>query len=148
MWIGLVAGTTGALSLKGVEQLSRMLCKAMMYQGIAPCCVMSVEIACEDKLPLLYYSQLTLLDASLDIIQDQLSAGGAYGFNIPPDPIFSLVHIKPNNLRVVVDDDVVGEIPDGQDILARFTEVPAQFSSDGRNDAEEYNNEYEVHLVF
>ncbi|OXN29434.1 hypothetical protein CDV57_01306 [Aspergillus fumigatus] len=80
MWIGLVAGTTGALSLKGVEQLSRMLCKAMMYQGIAPCCVMSVEIACEDKLPLLYYSQLTLLDASLDIIQDQLSAGGAYGF--------------------------------------------------------------------
>lgn len=56
--------------------------------------------------------------------------------------------MKPNNLRVAVDDDVVGEIPDGQDILAQHTEISAQFSSDGRDDTEGYNNGYEAHLVF
>jgi hypothetical protein len=69
-------------------------------------------------------------------------------YNVQPDRILSLVHIKQNNLRVVVDDDVVGEIPEGQDIIARFTEVSAQFGSDGRDGTEGYDNGYEVHLVF
>lgn len=69
-------------------------------------------------------------------------------YHIPPDRIFSLVHIKSNDLRVVVDDDVVGDIPDGQDMLARFTEVSAQFNSAGRNDTEGCDSGYEVHLLF
>ncbi|GFF96670.1 hypothetical protein IFM47457_11000 [Aspergillus lentulus] len=70
-------------------------------------------------------------------------------YKVQPERILKLVHITPNSLRVAVDDDVVGAaIPEGQDMIAQFTEVPAQVSSDGQEDGEGHNTGYEVQLVF
>jgi hypothetical protein len=90
-----------------------------------------------------YYRAIYLRERTTSDFIYQLSRK----YNIQPDRILNLVLIKPNNLRVVVDDDVVGEIPEGKDILARFTAVSAQFGSDGRDDTDGYNNGYEVLLV-
>ncbi|RHZ56146.1 putative CP2 transcription factor [Aspergillus thermomutatus] len=69
-------------------------------------------------------------------------------YNVHPDRILRLVHTTPNSLRIAVDDDVVAEIPEGQDMIAQFTEVPAQLSSDGQDEGEGYSTGYEVQLVF
>ncbi|KAH2362357.1 hypothetical protein KXV98_005460 [Aspergillus fumigatus] len=98
----------------------------------------------DDKQQEPYYRAIYLRERTTSDFICQLSRK----YKIQPDSILSLVHITPNNLRVVVDDGVVGEIPEGQDMFARFTEVPAEFGSDGRDDTEGYNNGYEVHLFF
>jgi hypothetical protein len=98
----------------------------------------------DDKQQEPYYRAIYLRERTTSDFICQLSRK----YKVQPDRILSLVHIKPNNLYVIVDDDVVGEIPEGQDILARFTEVSAQFNSDGRDGTEGYRNGYEVHLVF
>lgn len=98
----------------------------------------------DDKQQEPYYRAIYLRERTTSDFICQLSRK----YKIQPDSILSLVHITPNNLRVVVDDGVVGEIPEGQDMFARFTEVPAEFGSNGRDDTEGYNNGYEVHLFF
>jgi hypothetical protein len=114
---------------------------------ILSCCQ---HVACfyvrflDDKQQEPYYRAIYLRERTTSDFICQLSRK----YKVQPDRILSLVHIKPNNLYVIVDDDVVGEIPEGQDILARFTEVSAQFNSDGRDGTEGYRNGYEVHLVF
>ncbi|KAH3318759.1 hypothetical protein KXV19_002012 [Aspergillus fumigatus] len=91
-----------------------------------------------------YYRAVYLTERTASDFIDQLSKK----YNVQPDRILSLVHINPNSLRVAVDDDVVGAIPEGQDMIAQFTEVPAPVSSDGEGEGEGDSTRYEVQLHF
>lgn len=44
--------------------------------------------------------------------------------HIDPSRIVRMVKINQNGLIIVVDDDFVGELVDGQDMVARFSEIP------------------------
>jgi hypothetical protein len=91
-----------------------------------------------------YYRAVYLTERTASDFIDQLSKK----YNVQPDRILSLVHINPNSLRVAVDDDVVGAIPEGQDMIAQFAEVPAPVSSDGEGEEGEHSTGYEVQLLF
>ncbi|GFG24968.1 grainyhead-like protein 2 homolog [Aspergillus udagawae] len=91
-----------------------------------------------------YYRAVYLTERTASDFLDQLSKK----YNVQPDRILSLVHINPKSLRVAVDDDVVGAIPEGQDMIAQFTEVPAPLSGDGQDDGERHSTGYEVQLLF
>lgn len=43
--------------------------------------------------------------------------------NIDPDRIVRILRINNNRLKIMVDDDVVRELPEGQDMVAEFTEA-------------------------
>lgn len=41
-------------------------------------------------------------------------------FNIDPHRITSVTHVNSKGLRIIVDEDVVRELPEGQDMLVEF----------------------------
>lgn len=43
--------------------------------------------------------------------------------NIDPSRVVRVLHIKENGLKIMVDDDVVRELPDGQDMDVELSEV-------------------------
>lgn len=91
-----------------------------------------------------YYRAVYLSERTASDFLDQLSKK----YNVKPDHILSLVHVKPNSLRIAVDDDVVEAIPEGQDMIAQFTEVPGRLSSEGQDEGEGLSTGYEVQLLF
>jgi hypothetical protein len=42
---------------------------------------------------------------------------------IDPDRIVRVLRVKDNGLKIMVDDDVVRELPDGLDMVAEFSEA-------------------------
>lgn len=49
---------------------------------------------------------------------------------IDPQRIIRVLLVKENGLRIMVDDDVVRELPDGQDMVAEISETAAYDASD------------------
>lgn len=45
---------------------------------------------------------------------------------IDPDRIVRVLRVNHNGLKIMVDDDVVRELPDGQDMVAEFSETKAE----------------------
>lgn len=62
-----------------------------------------------------YLTERTTSDLADKIAQKQ---------RISPDRIVRIVHISQTGLQVQVDDDLVRELPEGQDMAAEFAEVP------------------------
>lgn len=63
----------------------------------------------------IYLTERTARDLAEKTLQKQ---------QIDPNRMSRLLHIKPNGLKVMVDDDVVAQLPDGQDMVADLSEVP------------------------
>ena len=51
--------------------------------------------------------------------------------HIDPARVVRILHVNENGLRIMVDDDVVRELPEGQDMIADIYETPSAFSGDG-----------------
>ena len=45
-------------------------------------------------------------------------------FNIEPQRVTRVTHVNARGLQIVVDEDVVRELPEGQDMLVEFAPVP------------------------
>jgi hypothetical protein len=44
-------------------------------------------------------------------------------YNIDPDHIIRILRVNREGLKIMVDDDVVQQLPEGQDMVAEITEV-------------------------
>lgn len=49
---------------------------------------------------------------------------------LDPQRIMRVLLVKENGLQIIVDDDVVRELPDGQDMVAEISETPTLDSTD------------------
>lgn len=54
-----------------------------------------------------------------------LIAGISEKFNINPDRISRVTHVNAKGLQIIVDEDVVRELREGQDMVVEFTPVSA-----------------------
>ena len=63
-----------------------------------------------------YLSQRTVRD---------LVAGIADKFNMDPDRISRVTHVNAKGLQIIVDEDVVRELQEGQDMVVEFTPITA-----------------------
>lgn len=50
---------------------------------------------------------------------------------IDPERIVRILHVNQSGMRIMVDDDVVRELPEGQDMVADIIETPGQDNSSG-----------------
>jgi hypothetical protein len=51
--------------------------------------------------------------------------------HLDPARIVRILHVNQNGLRIMVDDDVVRELPEGQDMIVDIYESPATTNEDG-----------------
>lgn len=51
--------------------------------------------------------------------------------HIDPERIVRILHVNQNGMRIMVDDDVVRELPEGQDMVADIIETPTPDTSSG-----------------
>jgi hypothetical protein len=85
-----------------------------------------------------YLTERTTRDLAEKIAQKQC---------VNPDRIVRVTHVNQAGLRIMMDDDVVRELPEGQDMAAEFAEVPAPMpTSDAGVDVA--STGYEVTLSF
>lgn len=47
-------------------------------------------------------------------------------FQIEPTRVAQVTHINSRGLQIIVDEDVVRELPEGQDMIVEFAPVPAE----------------------
>ncbi|EAW07111.1 putative CP2 transcription factor [Aspergillus clavatus NRRL 1] len=88
-----------------------------------------------------YYRAVYLTERTASDLISQL----AKKYNVSPDQIVRLVHVRSTGLQVVVDDDVVQVIPEGQDMVAQISQVPNEPDSEVKTESV---TSYEVQLVF
>ncbi|KAK1146378.1 hypothetical protein N8T08_003165 [Aspergillus melleus] len=60
----------------------------------------------------LYLKERTVHDLTVQICRKQ---------NMDPDSVARVLHVNPGGLKVIIDDDVVQQLPDGQDMMAEIT---------------------------
>ncbi|KAI9046087.1 uncharacterized protein KD926_003925 [Aspergillus affinis] len=60
----------------------------------------------------LYLKERTVHDLTMQICRKQ---------NMDPDSVARVLHVNPGGLKVIIDDDVVQQLPDGQDMMAEIT---------------------------
>jgi hypothetical protein len=65
---------------------------------------------------------------------------------IDPQRIVRVLHVKENGLKIMVDDDVVRELPDGQDMVVEISEASA-FDNAVANSSDHLNPAVEVKLA-
>lgn len=51
--------------------------------------------------------------------------------HLDPAHIVRILHVNKNGLRIMVDDDVVRELPEGQDMIVDVSESPAPSEANG-----------------
>lgn len=69
-----------------------------------------------------YYRAVYLMQRTAE----ELVNGIAAKLDIEPSRIQRAVHLKKNGLEVLVDDDVVRELPEGQDMLVEIYEIKTE----------------------
>ncbi|KAF9891113.1 hypothetical protein FE257_005049 [Aspergillus nanangensis] len=70
---------------------------------------------CQDE----YYRAVYLTERTVSDLMRQISTKQRFD----PDRIVRVLHVKQNGLKIMVDDDVVRELPDGQDMVVEITEA-------------------------
>jgi hypothetical protein len=53
--------------------------------------------------------------------------GISHKFQIDPLRVTQVTHVNSKGLHIIVDEDVVRELPEGQDMLVEFAPVPTDF---------------------
>lgn len=61
---------------------------------------------------------------------------------IDPQRIVRVLHVKQNGLKIMVDDDVVRELPDGQDMVVEISEASSIEGSGNLSSAVEVKLSY------
>lgn len=74
-----------------------------------------------------YYRAIYLTERSVRDLMRKISEK----HRIDPKRIVRVLHVNENGLRIMVDDDVVRELPEGQDMIADIYETPNKLSGDG-----------------
>jgi hypothetical protein len=55
----------------------------------------------------------------------ELTSSIAMKFNFEPTRILQMINVNQNGLSIKVDDDVVRELPEGQDMILEFSRITA-----------------------
>ncbi|OJJ51602.1 hypothetical protein ASPZODRAFT_12416 [Penicilliopsis zonata CBS 506.65] len=83
-----------------------------------------------------YYRAIYLTERTVRDLMDKISEKQ----KIDPDRVSRVLHVNQRGLRIMVDDDVVRELPDGQDMVAEFSEASAAKHTEPRG--------YEIKLTY
>lgn len=73
-----------------------------------------------------YYRAIYLTERSVRDLMKKISEK----HRIDPQRIVRILHVNENGLRIMVDDDVVRELPEGQDMIVDIYETPNMPSGD------------------
>ena len=74
-----------------------------------------------------YYYAIYLAERTVRDLMEKISMKQ----QIDPMSIVRVFHVKRNGLRIIVDDDVVRELPEGQDMIVEISEVSRVDEPDG-----------------
>ncbi|KAL5333855.1 CP2 transcription factor-domain-containing protein [Aspergillus crustosus] len=77
-----------------------------------------------------YYRAVYLTERTTRDLMEKISVKQ----RIDPQRIMRVLLVKENGLRIMVDDDVVRELPDGQDMVAEISEAPMHDAKSGGTD--------------
>ncbi|KAL1979218.1 hypothetical protein VTN96DRAFT_6431 [Rasamsonia emersonii] len=80
----------------------------------------SSEHSGDDYYRAVYLSKRTVQDLMVKISEKR---------KIDPDRIVRILRVNHNGLKIMVDDDVVRELPEGQDMVAEFSETKTEFDT-------------------
>ncbi|GFF48626.1 putative zinc metalloproteinase YIL108W [Aspergillus udagawae] len=90
-----------------------------------------------------YYRAVYLTERTVRDLMEKISMKQ----KIDPQRIVRVLHVKENGLKIMVDDDVVRELPDGQDMVVEISEASA-FDNAVANSSEHLNPAVEVKLSY
>lgn len=79
-----------------------------------------------------YYRAVYLTELTVRDLMEKISLKQ----HIDPRRIVRILLVKQNGLKIMVDDDVVRELPDGQDMIAEISEEKADSPSDHEEPAD------------
>lgn len=68
-----------------------------------------------------YYRAIYLSERTVRDLMKKISEKN----HLDPSRIVRILHVNQNGLRIMVDDDVVRELPEGQDMIVDISESPA-----------------------
>lgn len=96
--------------------------------------LMNITVACfyvrfagTESHPEEYYRAIYLTERTVRDLMRKISEK----HHIDPERIVRILHVNQSGMRIMVDDDVVRELPEGQDMVADIIETPDQDNSDG-----------------
>lgn len=90
-----------------------------------------------------YYRAVYLTERTVRDLMEKISMKQ----KIDPQRIVRVLHVKENGLKIMVDDDVVRELPDGQDMVVEISEASA-FDNAVANSSDHLNPAVEVKLSY
>ncbi|EAW09694.1 grainyhead-like protein [Aspergillus clavatus NRRL 1] len=90
-----------------------------------------------------YYRAVYLTERTVRDLMEKISMKQ----KIDPQRIVRVLHVKQNGLKIMVDDDVVRELPDGQDMVVEISEATA-FDNAVANSSENLRPGVEVKLSY
>ncbi|PWY92431.1 hypothetical protein BO70DRAFT_367575 [Aspergillus heteromorphus CBS 117.55] len=90
-----------------------------------------------------YYRAVYLTERTVQDLMEKISVKQ----RIDPQRIVRVLHVKQNGLKIMVDDDVVRELPDGQDMVVEISET-ASLESAAATGAANLNSAVEVKLSY
>lgn len=78
-----------------------------------------------------YYRAIYLTERTARNLAEKISQK----LDLDANRVVRIIHINHNGMKIVVDDDVVQTLPDGQDMVAQVSDVPASDAAAGSSDA-------------
>ncbi|CAG8353511.1 unnamed protein product [Penicillium salamii] len=123
-------GSRGFLEAVGIDSAYRPL----LESPPKPIACFYARFSATEKFRQDYYRAIYLSERTVQNLIKQISAKQ----QIKPVCIVRMIHVNQNGMRILVDDDVVREIPEGQDMVVDISETP------GADD----NNAMEIILTY
>jgi hypothetical protein len=90
-----------------------------------------------------YYRAVYLTERTVRDLMDKISMKQ----HIDPQRIVRVLRVNKNGLKIMVDDDVVRELPDGQDMVVEISETPT-FDGSAATEPDNRGSGVEVKLSY